>query len=293
MKNLKTVFIVILILLIGSSMQNIKAQRALVNSISNDRNVKKLKNETRVLVSNEFIEEIDANNVNSDQTFSITEDIYTRVIFPIQLRKIDKKQINFDVIDENTGERYELAWFDLNTGNENGTYIDLNLKDDLYLDYFQKFSMQLADGENLLRLVVSMGIGHTATKICETEITLTKSEGEKVLIGKTFDDYTAGMSNPELETQILEFIKEYAKNDRWSEEVLEIKIESKDWTIVNHKYSGAVLHRSIAFWVYAVWPDGHCTVQGFSAKQKFNGSGFADQLLYNGIEHGQAQVDCK
>lgn len=293
MNIIKTLFFVILILFVGSSIQELNAQRQLINSISSDVKTEKLKKNTKIIVSDRLIDAADPADINSKETFSVNDDMYARVFFPIQLRKISKKQINIDAIVESTGERYELAYFNLTTADEFSTYIDLNLKDDLYLGYFQKLFLQLDKGENLIRLVVSMGIGHTATKISECEITLVKNESENLLIGKTFNDFEAGITNPELEAQILEFFTEYSKKNGWHEEAKDIKIKSKDWTVNNHKYSGAVVSRSIAVWVYAVWPDGHCSVQGFDIKQKFDGSGFSDQLLYDGVAVSQKQVDCK
>ncbi|NJO90738.1 MAG: hypothetical protein HC831_18580 [Chloroflexia bacterium] len=119
-------------------------------------------------------------------------------------------------------------------------------------------------------------------------------QGEKIKIGKSYSTIKAGMINNELEAKILTCIQEYAKKSAWDETFTNVKIQNEDWNIVQNTLSGVTTGRSVIAYCFASWPDGHCTVQQFVFKQKFDGQNYSKMVNYDGLISGsQEKVDCE
>jgi hypothetical protein len=94
-------------------------------------------------------------------------------------------------------------------------------------------------------------------------------------------------SNPELESQMLEFL-----NHRNRPETYEVVIlRSPDWATLRHEVSGVVVGRVQSVDAGARWADGHCTFQGFEIAQDFDGQRYTERLLMRGIGE-QWEITC-
>lgn len=69
--------------------------------------------------------------------------------------------------------------------------------------------------------------------------------------------------------------------------LLKINIESNDWNVVTHKYTGEILYR----WVKGAFTEKNknndCMLQGFLIKQEYHGGGNYGTSIFGGIIHGQ------
>jgi hypothetical protein len=121
-----------------------------------------------------------------------------------------------------------------------------------------------------------------------------KKAGDVMKLGKTFADYKAGMKDATLEAKCLKCIQKNAIDQKWEESFKKVKIASQDWRIFYHEISGAILFRSIHVYCYSTWPNGACKVQTFAFRQQYNGSGFNDNVILDGVvrETFQEDIDC-
>lgn len=159
---------------------------------------------------------------------------------------------------------------------------------------FVKHMNSLSDGEHTIKFKLwAGGIAERSSisPIATAEIKINKLPGKKMKLGRGWGLYKAAMSNPALEKQMVEVMKEKATNDGWKEIFSKAKIIDKDWYTVRNEYTGIILARTINALVYAKWPDGHCTVQEFNFKQDWNGSAWSKNLVFNGVGN-QTVIDC-
>jgi len=124
------------------------------------------------------------------------------------------------------------------------------------------------------------------------EFTLVKKGGEVLKGGRTFENsYKSGTVDENMEAQMLKNVQDHAQRKGWDEKFEKLKIKSSDWYIIRNEYTGIVLRRTIDVYAYAVWPDGHCTVQKFTLSQEHDGSDFSN--VYFVYDVGQQDlVDC-
>jgi hypothetical protein len=152
----------------------------------------------------------------------------------------------------------------------------------------------LADGEHTIHFKLWAG-GVTdrwsMEPIATGDMKLNKVPGKKMNLGRGWGLYKAAMSNPALEKEMVEVMKQKAARDGWKETFSKAKIIDKDWYVAKSEYTGIVLYRTINALVYAKWPDGHCTVQEFNFKQDWNGGAWSKVLLFNGVGD-QTVIDC-
>ncbi|APY06945.1 hypothetical protein BWZ20_00920 [Winogradskyella sp. J14-2] len=89
-------------------------------------------------------------------------------------------------------------------------------------------------------------------------------------------------------TSLINFAKEKvaAKIAKDGAKLLNLNIESNDWSIVKNKYTGRILYR----WIKGAFTEKNknndCYLQGFLIKQQYNGSGYSGSE-FGGIIHGQ------
>jgi hypothetical protein len=150
---------------------------------------------------------------------------------------------------------------------------------------------KLSEGVHKVRLETYAGYGPntgtTKAPIAIGEFTVHKKGPVKM--GRSFEKLEAGMTDASLEAKILKATQSYGKKQGWTETFTKVKIKSEGWTIIRNSVSGIIVGRSIDAYVYAVWPDGHCTYQNFSFTQSHDGSKFMDNTYLQG---GGVQQDC-
>jgi hypothetical protein len=159
---------------------------------------------------------------------------------------------------------------------------------------FVKHMNSLSDGEHTIRFKLWAGgvIDRWSIEpIATGEIKLNKLPGKKMSLGRGWGLYKAAMSNPALEKEMVEVMKNKAARDGWKETFSKAKILDKDWTTNRNQYTGIILSRTINATVYAKWPDGHCTAQDFNFIQQWNGSAWSKILEFNGVGD-QTVIDC-
>ncbi len=246
---------------------------------------KKIKKETKLYISNASFED---SNPETTKDFGANDEMFVRTIF--HTTKLYYKYVSIFAVLEKTGEKVFLADYRIQDRSESNIF-DLNLKDgtNAGLKQLQIIFLQLDMGDNPVKIIATID----DEIIAETETNFIRKEGEIISVGLSFDDFQEGMSDKVLKAQTLDLMREVARKNGWKEEFKKTKIESEDWSIQYHSNSGAILGRTISFWAYATWPDGHCTVQSFYAKQQYNGTGYSKALKYAGLRSGsQKQIDC-
>ena len=152
----------------------------------------------------------------------------------------------------------------------------------------------LPDGEHIIKFKLWGGgiAGRSSiSPIATAELKINKLPGKKMSLGRNWATYKSGMSNPALEKQMVEVMKEKASREGWKETFSKAKIIDKDWYTIRNEYTGIITGRSINAIVYAKWPDGHCTIQEFNFLQDWNGSAWSKVLQFNGIGD-QTTIDC-
>lgn len=161
-------------------------------------------------------------------------------------------------------------------------------------DRFVTHMNSLSDGEHTIKFRLYAGgvIDRWSLEpIATAEIKLIKQPGKKMSLGRGWSLFKAGMSNPAVEKEMVEVMKNKASRDGWKETFSKAKIIDKDWYVARSEYTGIILYRTINAWVYAKWPDGHCTVQEFNFKQDWNGNAWSKVLEFNGVGN-QTVIDC-
>jgi len=152
---------------------------------------------------------------------------------------------------------------------------------------------KLSDGVHKVRLETyagtGMSTGSTKAPIAVGEFTLNKKGPAK--LGRTFEKLEAGMTDATLEAKILKVTQTYGKKNGWSETFTKVKIKSEGWNIIRNSVSGIIVGRSIDAYVYAVWPDGHCTYQIFGFSQSHDGTKYMDNTYFQGVGD-QEDCDC-
>jgi hypothetical protein len=131
----------------------------------------------------------------------------------------------------------------------------------------------------------------TAEPLAVGEFTYNKAEGKKMKQGRTWSGYKDGMVNAVLTKDAVEAMNKEAISSNWKETFTKAKIKDKEWTIIKNGYTGIVLSRTIDMYLYATWPDGHCTVQIFAFEQQYGAGQFSKLLEYKAAGD-QDQIDC-
>lgn len=138
----------------------------------------------------------------------------------------------------------------------------------------------LPPGENEIR--VDLRARTSSGEVFDTvfasgQFTLNKREGETPGYGEAFDEYEAGMTDPELEAEILKCIRDVADAYSWDETFYHVRIASDEWQIIRDRNTGEILEKYVIAYCFAMWPDGHFTVQQFAFKPYFGG------IEFNGV----------
>lgn len=109
-------------------------------------------------------------------------------------------------------------------------------------------------------------------KIAEGEFTLVKKAGDKLKIGKSWNDFKTAMSNSSLETKILNVAKSTSKLDDGLQPK-EVKIMNSDWKVVSNKLTGVILYRLLVVQIKCTNVSGYCYTIPREAKQEYLGGG--------------------
>jgi hypothetical protein len=77
--------------------------------------------------------------------------------------------------------------------------------------------------------------------------------------------------SPALEAEF----KEAFLNEGWNETIVKINITSREWNIVRHAVSGAIICRAQSAAIVAKQKNGNCILYDFTIKQQYTGSGYS------------------
>jgi hypothetical protein len=69
--------------------------------------------------------------------------------------------------------------------------------------------------------------------------------------------------------------KEAFINEGWNETIIKINITSREWSIVRHAVSGAIICRAQSAAIVAKQKNGNCILYDFTIKQQYTGSGYS------------------
>jgi hypothetical protein len=69
--------------------------------------------------------------------------------------------------------------------------------------------------------------------------------------------------------------KEAFLNEGWNETIIKINITGREWTIIRHTISGAILYRTQTAAIAAKQKNGNCILYDYTIKQQYTGSGFS------------------
>lgn len=81
----------------------------------------------------------------------------------------------------------------------------------------------------------------------------------------------AAVVNAALEAEF----KEAFVNEGWNETIIKINITSREWNIVRHQVSGAIICRAQSAAIVAKQKNGNCILYDFTIKQQYTGSGYS------------------
>jgi hypothetical protein len=69
--------------------------------------------------------------------------------------------------------------------------------------------------------------------------------------------------------------KEAFANEGWNETIVKINITSREWVIIRHEVSGAIICRVQSAAIVAKQKNGNCIMYDFTIKQQYTGSGYS------------------
>lgn len=69
--------------------------------------------------------------------------------------------------------------------------------------------------------------------------------------------------------------KEAFVNEGWNESIIKIHITSREWDIIRHAVSGAIICRTQSAAIVAKQKDGNCIMYNFTIKQQYTGGGYS------------------
>ncbi len=69
--------------------------------------------------------------------------------------------------------------------------------------------------------------------------------------------------------------KEAFVNEGWNETIIKINITSREWSIIRHAVSGAIICRTQSAAIVAKQKNGNCILYDFTIKQQYTGSGYS------------------
>ncbi|HEX2616788.1 MAG TPA: hypothetical protein VHL57_04550 [Flavobacteriales bacterium] len=155
---------------------------------------------------------------------------------------------------------------------------------------------KLAPGEHTIHFDVWAGMPYirkSEAAIATGEIKLVKKAGGAAAkLGRTFKNLEAGMTDAALEVKMLAAAKRRAKAEGWKETVSKVKISDTGWSTVRKESTGIITGRSMSAWVYATWPDGHCTYQDFGFFEEYDGTNYTGNVVMSRVG-AQTTCDCE
>lgn len=200
------------------------------------------------------------------------------------------------------GSASTLVAMDLNSNDKNQYYSTFNFpivgteESGGTNDDFVAAMNKLAPGEHTIHFDVWAGMPYirkSAEPMAKGDIKLVKKAGAgPAKLGRTFKNLEAGMTDAALEAKMLAAAKRRAKAEGWKEAFSKVKISSTGWGINRNELTGTITGRSISAWVYATWPDGHCTYQDFGFSEEYDGSAYSDNPIMDGVG-SQTTCDCE
>jgi len=277
------------------------AQEAVVKDIKKMAFIKKMK-ATKLILSTSPVTETDPINAKSSEMFTISDNLYARIILPFTYTKYNKltgrDPIEIQVLPENESDLVWLTQLTWQVGMENPdeSIFDIILTEDKMYDHGYEApltqlqdlwrTLEAGDTKLTFKLIVDDEV------VDEAEMVLRKGAGEKILLGVSFDDVKKAKDDPVMEEAILNCISSHAEKLRWKMKFEEVKISSSDWDI---KYfsNGNIKGRAINAYCYAKYSDGKCKYQEYTFLQQYTGSGYSDNFKYHTYVSGATDCDCK
>lgn len=255
---------------------------------------KKKENVIQLIISNQSVPvgEIDLsafpNNLNAG------DEIYARlnlgapvseVAYPSKPKNVNSTISLFAQIN-GEGKLYNIHFFEVKNDNDFDTY-EIIVNPSVDKAKYAKLLTALMPGNNTVKFLVKIDGDDYAS----SEIILTKSSGDVITIGKTFNDFKAVKKDPALEAGIKEAAQKIYTDAGSNVKVMGVKISDSDWFIERDKVTKLVLNRQMGAFCYAKWPDGHCTVQKITFCQDYDGSAYSKNFRrYSSGD--KVDVDC-
>lgn len=251
-------------------------------------------------------QKISANNAN-ETSFSTkliaVDKMYARIFLPAFVSEINygessaqpdlsHRDVSFYAQIEGNDKIISLAGHkDIADGKDYSTLdLSVNTSENFRVNFHRLF-MLMKQGDNKVKFTLKIDLSGKNYEVSQN-ITLVKRAGDYYKVGKTFAQFKAGMRNANLEASLLKAARNMATNGSWKEKFRAVKISSSDWTILRNKLTGIITGRCISAYCLAKWPDGRCTVQEFTFKQEYTGSGYS-RILKRYSTGSQKTIDCK
>lgn len=279
----------------------------------------------KIMFSKEKIAKENADESKFSNSYSTSENIYGRVYMPKSvenyptysqqfLRSGDTSAPNHNkygnfyynlYIDGELDKYWHVDVVNLSKRNLVNTttyqvWIHPKPSDQKVSDEWKERVQKLSAGEHSVKIDLIAGFPSSyigAEVVASGEFKLIKKEGDSFTAdyGKTFDAITSKMDDKKLQADMLEAARSYAKVNKYKEDFKEVKIANKDWTIIRHEVTGAVLRRIIDAHCLATWPDGHCSTQKFVFGQEYDGKNYSSVVRFHGVTYGSyaENLNCK
>jgi hypothetical protein len=244
-------------------------------------------------------------------SFNLGESIYGRAFFAKGLNQYPiVRQWNggFDVKQNNNELFFVSIYSDgvliFTNGIDKNDYISTfttsyqvpiipSSKDGGILPEFTKALNALSPGKHKMKVEFWGGSRRIEYKTIEPvavgEFELNVGNGAKAKMGVSFDDLEAGMTDKATVDKMLIQVQKIAKNRK--EKIVKVKLKYDDWFIHRNKTTGIILGRIQLVYVYAEWPDGHCSYEEWEMEQAYDGSKYSGDFYQAGLS-GLRTCDC-
>ena len=257
----------------------------------------------KIVFSTQEIPAINADESKFLNKLIAKDKVYARIFLPAKLSEINYKYgskepdfgyktVQFYAELEGNKKRFVLNGHPNIKTQEDFSSLDLKINtNEEYRTSFHKLFMAMKVGDNNVKFTVKISL-QGKEYVSSQNVILSKSSNDYYKVGKTFAQFKAKKKDAGLEASLLKAAQNMAANSGWKEKFKAVKISSSDWSIVRNKLTGIITGRRISAYCLAQWPDGHCTVQEFTFKQEYNGSGY-NKTLRRYSTGSQSTVDCK
>lgn len=162
---------------------------------------------------------------------------------------------------------------------------------------------KVSEGDHKVRVEIagfhlegSSNVHMTKDLVATGEFTLTRKTGEKFgpSTGKSFADFSAGMTDAALEKKFLAAVIAFGKSAGYKEQYSAVKIKDSKWYIKTHNVTGAILEKNIVAYCKSTFANGLCYVQEYIFRAQYNGTGYEDPYC-SGVYNNSypVAIDCE